>query len=361
MRGRLIFILAPLGVVAGIVLAVVSGAERPPQAPAFKPVSSPWNDAIFATGIVESELASGQNTPIYPEVSGVVTRVGVVDGAVVSIGDVLFALDDRVPRTALDQARRQADAAEAALAALRAQPRPEALAVADSQVRQADATWQLANDQYEKRRSAAAADAGVISREALDTARGTRDQARAALEVARRQAELVRAGAWSFDIEAQTRQRDAAREAVRNAEALLDRYTVRARTAGRVLSVGVTVGATVGPNGLYNSYTQTIDPALTLGSGDGRLAVRCYVDEILVSRLPPGDRMQARMTLRGTEVSVPLEFARIQPSLIPKIALSNARQERVDLRVLPVIFRFEKPEGAAVYPGQLVDVYIASR
>jgi HlyD family secretion protein len=179
--------------------------------------------------------------------------------------------------------------------------------------------------------------------------------------VARRQAELVRAGAWSFDIEAQTRQRDAAREAVRNAEALLDRYTVRARTAGRVLSVGVTVGATVGPNGLYNSYTQTIDPALTLGSGDGRLAVRCYVDEILVSRLPPGDRMQARMTLRGTEVSVPLEFARIQPSLIPKIALSNARQERVDLRVLPVIFRFEKPEGAAVYPGQLVDVYIASR
>jgi HlyD family secretion protein len=29
--------------------------------------------------------------------------------------------------------------------------------------------------------------------------------------------------------------------------------------------------------------------------------------------------------------------------------------------VLPVIFRFEKPEGAAVYPGQLVDVYIASR
>jgi len=44
----------------------------------------------------------------------------------------------------------------------------------------------------------------------------------------------------------------------------------------------------------------------------------------------------------------------------PKIELSNQRQEKVDLRVLPVIFRFEKKD-APVYPGQLVDVYIGQQ
>jgi len=35
--------------------------------------------------------------------------------------------------------------------------------------------------------------------------------------------------------------------------------------------------------------------------------------------------------------------------------------EKVDLRVLPVIFRFSPPTGTDVYPGQLVDVYIGEK
>jgi HlyD family secretion protein len=30
----------------------------------------------------------------------------------------------------------------------------------------------------------------------------------------------------------------------------------------------------------------------------------------------------------------------------------------VDVRVLPVVLRFRRPEGISLYPGQLVDVYI---
>ena len=59
----------------------------------------------------------------------------------------------------------------------------------------------------------------------------------------------------------------------------------------------------------------------------------------------------------GSDNKVPLEFVRVQPYVSPKIELSNERQEQVDLRVLPVIFRFEKKD-VPVYPGQLVDVYI---
>jgi HlyD family secretion protein len=89
--------------------------------------------------------------------------------------------------------------------------------------------------------------------------------------------------------------------------------------------------------------------------------VRCFVDEILVSRLPTAWHMRAEMSIRGSYTNkVPLEFVRVQPYVSPKIELSNQRQEQVDLRVLPVIFRFEK-QDAPVYPGQLVDVYIGTK
>jgi HlyD family secretion protein len=55
---------------------------------------------------------------------------------------------------------------------------------------------------------------------------------------------------------------------------------------------------------------------------------------------------------------VPLEFVRVQPYVSPKVQLSDQRTERVDVRVLPIIFKFEKPKDIAMYPGQLVDVYI---
>ncbi|HYA59751.1 MAG TPA: efflux RND transporter periplasmic adaptor subunit, partial [Burkholderiaceae bacterium] len=67
---------------------------------------------------------------------------------------------------------------------------------------------------------------------------------------------------------------------------------------------------------------------------------------------------KAQMFVRGTKGSVPIEFVRVEPYVTPKISLSDERQERVDLRVLPVIFRFKVSEGQPVYPGQLVDVYI---
>jgi HlyD family secretion protein len=65
------------------------------------------------------------------------------------------------------------------------------------------------------------------------------------------------------------------------------------------------------------------------------------------------------MSITGTNIKVPLEFVRVQPYISPKIELSNEKQEQVDLRVLPVIFRFEKGD-APVYPGQMVDVFISS-
>ncbi len=66
------------------------------------------------------------------------------------------------------------------------------------------------------------------------------------------------------------------------------------------------------------------------------------------------------MFIRGTDISIPLQYVRVQPYVSAKIQLSSGRTERVDLRVLPVIFRMKRPPGVQLYPGQMVDVYIES-
>lgn len=98
-----------------------------------------------------------------------------------------------------------------------------------------------------------------------------------------------------------------------------------------------------------------------MGAPQDHLAVRAYVDEILVPRLADAGKIDAQMFIRGTNIHVPLTFARVQPYVSPKIELSNQRQERVDVRVLPVIFRFASPKNLNLYPGQLVDVYVGEK
>jgi HlyD family secretion protein len=124
--------------------------------------------------------------------------------------------------------------------------------------------------------------------------------------------------------------------------------------------VRTAVGSYVSPQGSYDTYTQGFGPVVSMGTGTQFLDVRCFIDEILIPRLPPPPKLTARMFIRGSDVSVPLTFVRKQPYVTPKIQLSNQRTERVDVRVLPLIFRFTPPPGVWVYPGQLVDVYVGA-
>ena len=126
----------------------------------------------------------------------------------------------------------------------------------------------------------------------------------------------------------------------------------------RCLAINPAVGSFVSAQGEYETYTQGMDAGDGAGSPASRLNVRCYVDEILVPRLPAANKIKAQMSIRGANVNLPLVYVRTQPFVSPKIELSDQRQERVDVRVLPVIFRVDKPKIVNLYPGQLVDVYI---
>jgi HlyD family secretion protein len=356
-RNKVIFGMAIAGVLAGLIAAYIFGMQRKAQPPVFKPASSPFETAIFANGIIESDQTSGSNINVYPEVAGPVTQVLVKEGQSVSAGADLLKIDDSVQKRTTAQLRSQAEAALALLNELKAEPRRETLDIAKAQVDLGVANLKAARDQYEKDRASFDADPHSISKSVLDIADDAVQQADAALAVARRQYDLTKAGAWSYDILNQQKTYDALEQAYEAANALLIKYTITAQKDGIVLALYATASSYVSPQGIYDTYTQGQDPILVIGPPQEYLAVRCFVDEILVSRLPNAFHIRAQMSVRGSDIKVPLEFVRIQPYVSPKIELSDERQEQVDLRVLPVIFRFRKLD-APVYPGQEVDVYI---
>jgi HlyD family secretion protein len=357
-RNKIIFTLSILGVLAALVAAYIMGMERKAQPPVFKPVSNPYDSAIYANGLIESEQSSGENINIFPEVSGPITQVLVREGQQVTAGTPLFSIDDSVQRATTEQLKSQAEAALALLEELKAEPRPETLAIAVSQVGLAESNLKAARDQYNKDRASYDSDPKSISKIVLDTAEDAVNQAAAALDVARKQYDLTKAGAWSYDITNQEKQSAALQQAYLAANALLVKFSVKAPTNGVVLAINAALGSYESSQGAYNPTTELFDPLVVMGGTQDHLEVRCYVDEILVSQLPAAWHIRAQMTIRGAYTNkVPLEFVRVQPYVSPKIELSNERQEQVDLRVLPVIFRFEKKD-VPVYPGQLVDVYI---
>ena len=306
MRNKIIFILAFVGLVAGLVSAYIFGIEKKPPPPEFTPASNPYTNGIYAEGIIESYQKTGENINIYPEVVGPITQILVHEGEVVKKGTPLILIDDAIQRATVEQQK--------------------------SQIALAGANLKSSQDQLDKQKKSFELDPRSVSKNDLDNAENAVNVAKANIEVARKQYEL--------------------------AQTLLGKYTLRAPADGTVMSINVAVGSYVSAQGSYDNYTQGFDPALVMGSSQGYIGVRCYIDEILISRLPEASQMQAKMLIRGTNISVPLEYVRVQPYVSPKIELSNQKTERVDVRVLPVIFRFKMPKGINIYPGQMVDIYI---
>jgi HlyD family secretion protein len=305
-RNKVIFIAAVIGLLIGVVSAYIFGIEKKPQPPAFSPASNPYTKGIYANGMIESYQANGANINIYPEVPGTIAKIFVAEGATVKKGAPLLLIDNSVQRATVEQQK--------------------------AQVALAGANFKSSQDQLDKLRKSSELEPRSVSKNDLDNAVNAVNVAKANIEVAQKQYEL--------------------------AQTLLSKYTVKAPIDGSILSVNAAVGSYISAQGSYDTYSQGYTPILVMGSSQTYIGVRCYIDEVLISRLPQASQMHAQMKIRGTNISIPLEYVRVQPYVSPKIELSNQRTERVDVRVLPVLFRFERPKDINIYPGQLVDVYI---
>ena len=194
----------------------------------------------------------------------------------------------------------------------------------------------------------------------LDT-RELRPAAAAALAAAERAEDAARrlrplAGTGAVAERAVTDAELAAREARARADlaaAQLERATVRSPIDGTVLQVGVRAGEFVNAGGKAPVVVGDIS----------RLQIRCDIDEQMAPRMRPS--LPARGYLKGEAARagaaakpIPLRFVRIEPFVIPKASLTGASTERVDTRVLQVIYQFDRPDDRQVYVGQQMDVYI---
>ncbi len=261
MRSKIIFLISGLGLALALVSAYLSGEEPKPLPPAFSPAANPYTKGIYAQGIIESSQPHGENINIYPEVSGPITEVLVGEGARVHKGDPLLRIDESVQRATAEQLQSQADAARALLAELRAEPRRENLEIAAAQVDSAKATLKSAQDQREKQERSWSIEPKSVSRDVLDNARNAEKIAAANLEVADKQYELTRAGAWVYDIQNQEKQYIALSKAYASAAALLAKYTIRAPSDGIVRSIQSAVGSYV------SSHARWLRPPGCRGAG----------------------------------------------------------------------------------------------
>lgn len=127
-------------------------------------------------------------TPISANVSARVVELEVKDNQQVRKGDVLFRLDDRDFKVAVEQA-------EAALAAARLNVKTERATSGQQSaaVRVAEEALSYANREYARQKELAAG--GVASQQQLDQARNAADEAKARLAVAQQQAAAARTAA----------------------------------------------------------------------------------------------------------------------------------------------------------------------
>jgi HlyD family secretion protein len=354
-KGTSMFIrkyIIPVLAVAGVGLAIYTAraSNRPitPAKPVAEPARSPFPSFVAGAGIVE---ASTQNIAIGTPLPGIATSIPVKVGDRVKAGEVLFTIDDRAAKAEVASRSAQLAAAEQTLARLESQPRPEELPGAEARVLEAEA--ELADAKSQADMWEGVTDKRAVSTEDLNKRRYAAAAAEARLRQARAELSLLKAGAWKPDIEVARAQVQSARAQLDAARTDLDRLTVRAPIDCTVLQVNLRVGefAPAGPSST---------PLMLVGDLD-TLHVRTDVDENDAWRLKPGAK--ARGSLRGnSQIMFEMTFVRIDPYVIPKRSLTGDAAERVDTRVLQVIYAFRPgsdPETRLpVYAGQQVDVFI---
>ena len=131
-------------------------------------------------------------------------------------------------------------------------------------------------------------------------------------------------------------------------ETELERSVIRSPMDAEVLQLKVRVGE-------FAPAGQTTQPMLVIGKLRP-MHVRVDVDEHEAWRLRPAAAATAHV--RGNaDLRVPLKFVRVEPMVVPKRSLSGDSTERVDTRVLQVIYEIAE-ETLSLFVGQQMDIFI---
>lgn len=290
--------LIPVIALAGVLFAAytVIWGDKPPHTapPVTAAPQSPYPAFVAGAGIVE---ASTENISVGTHVGGIVAKIYVEVGSAVKTGDPLFTIDDRATQAELETRRAAVHVTETLLSEANYE-----LALVEPLVAKGVAT----PDDLKKRRFATKTTEAQLVR--------------------------VRAELKSTEIE-------------------LERLTVRAPVNGEILQLKLHLGEFAPV-----AATAAGEAPLMLLGGVKPLHVRVDVDENNAWRVRPDAKASGH--LRGNlQIQAPLTFVRFEPYVVPKKSLTGDSTERVDTRVLQVIFSLERGD-LPIFVGQQMDVFI---
>jgi|688.fasta_scaffold01609_23 HlyD family secretion protein len=320
------------------------GSTPMPIAPLqAEPARPEFAKRISGAGLIES---ASEDIAVGLPVSGRIEQVMIERGQVVNAGDPLLRLETVSLEAALGTRRAQVLEAAAELARLRALPRTEDLPplqadVARAEVALADAKASLALIEGLRDPRAVSEDLRLARRFAVQRAEAELQRAQAVYS-------RTKAGAFEPELKLAEARVQSSEAAVREVEIEIARRTVRAPIAGTVLQLNARAGE-------WAEAASGSRPLLLLGDLR-RLHVRVDIDE--------NDAWRFRRDAKGLgfvkgngQLSTELTFVRVDPYVLPKRSLTGDSFERVDTRVLQVIYSFA-PDALPVYPGQQMDVFL---
>jgi HlyD family secretion protein len=308
-------ILPAIAVIGIIVSAVYIARSQPDQTltdpketPAKAPQSQQETGSIVGTGVIEP---SSEIVEIATQVPGVVSKVFVRPGDQVAAGQALLEIDSRDARAAVTEASAR-------------------LASARQSISAAQTSLRVAQNQYALYQRVE--DPRAVSQQEIIQRRDAVADARAQVALASTQARQSQA-------------------ALNQSQVALAQHIVRAPAAMQVLQVGIRAGEYAG-----NAGTATV--LMQLGATKP-LHVRLDVDENQISRLDIGGA--AMISPRGNpKRQVSAIYVRTEPVVIPKRSLTNSATERVDVRVLQLIYALPV-ENSEFFIGQQVDGFVPAK
>jgi HlyD family secretion protein len=351
----------PLLAMVSFTFAILQMAKAQKPAPAVtppvEPSRSPYANTLVGAGLVEPET---ENIAIGTPLPGIVDRVMVAPGQVVRSGDLLFKLDDRQLKAELAIRKANLNSAQATMNKLKKMPREEEVPPYRAKLMEAQANLDDSQQMYDrlKRLSVAAASEEDLKKREMAVAIAKAQVARAKGDL-----DLIQKGAWEYDVAVAQATIDAAAAQIGQTEMELERIQIRAprrnwpdansttpmkdETEYKVLQVNIRPGEYVGA---------APGTALIVLGCVGKLHVRVDIDENEITRFTTG--LEGTAKPRGNpKQEFAIKFVRVEPYVIPKKSLTGGNTERVDTRVLQVVYALDTKDQV-LYVGQQMDVFL---